>query len=89
MASPGPGPEQEVTLSLSDAAVRKALGQLPEEERQVVKLRYGINGDAPPRPLEQIGQALGRSPRDIREIERRALEHLAISRELEGLLEAA
>jgi DNA-directed RNA polymerase sigma subunit (sigma70/sigma32) len=55
----------------------------------VVKLRYGINGDRPPHALEQIGNRIGRSARDVREIERRALARLAENREIEALREAA
>jgi RNA polymerase primary sigma factor len=87
-ASDSPGPEEEVSVSLGEQALRRAIGELPEEEREVVKLRYGINGDNP-HPLERIGRRLGRSPRDVREIERRALSRLAENREIEALREAA
>jgi RNA polymerase primary sigma factor len=84
-----PSPEQEAIVTLGEQALRRAIRGLPEEERVVVKLRYGINGDLPPHPLERIGRKLGRSPRDVREIERRALARLAENRELEALREAA
>jgi RNA polymerase primary sigma factor len=84
-----PGPEQEAIVTLGEQALHRAIRGLPEEERVVVKLRYGINGDLPPHPLERIGRKLGRSPRDVREIERRALARLAENRELEALREAA
>jgi RNA polymerase primary sigma factor len=82
-------PEEEVTVALGEQALRRAIGELPEDERVVVKLRYGINGDRPPHALEQIGSRIGRSARDVREIERRALARLAENRELEALREAA
>jgi RNA polymerase primary sigma factor len=88
---PGDAPplEEEVRVSLGEQALRRAIGELPEEEREVVKLRYGINGDRPPHALEQIGNRIGRSARDVREIERRALARLAENREIEALREAA
>jgi RNA polymerase primary sigma factor len=82
------GPEEEVQLSLRDQAVREALRHLPDEEQQVIKLRFGINGDEPT-PLREAGKRLGLSPERVRRIEHRALERLAETREVEGLSEAA
>ena len=81
-------PEEEVAISLRDEAVRHALDRLPEREREVVKLRYGINGDDPT-PLREAGRRLGMSAEAVRKIERRALADLAASRELEALRPAA
>jgi RNA polymerase primary sigma factor len=81
-------PEEEVSLSLRQQTLRRALERLPDRERDVVKLRYGINGDDPT-PLRETGRRLGISPERVRQIESRALEHLARTRELEGLGEAA
>jgi RNA polymerase primary sigma factor len=82
------GPAEEVDISLRDDALRKALAQLPEPEREVVKLRYGINGDDPT-PLSETGRRLGLSQDAVRRLERRALSELAQSRELEALRPAA
>ena len=86
--SESPEPEEEVELSLRSQTVRRALEQLPERERDVVKLRYGINGNDPT-PLRETGRRLGISPERVRQIESRALEHLAMNREIESLHEAA
>jgi RNA polymerase primary sigma factor len=83
-----PEPEEEVDVSLREQALRRALERLPERERDVVKLRYGINGDQPT-PLRETGRRLGISPERVRQIESRALEHLAMNREIESLHEAA
>jgi RNA polymerase primary sigma factor len=88
LASDEQGPEEEVDISLRDDALRKALAQLPEPEREVVKLRYGINGDDPT-PLSETGRRLGISQDAVRRLERRALSELAQSRELEALRPAA
>src|SRR5215213_6268056 len=81
-------PEEEVEVSLREQTLRAAVEQLPERERQVVKLRYGINGDEPT-PLRETGRRLGLSPERVRQLESEALEHLAMKREVEGLREAA
>jgi RNA polymerase primary sigma factor len=84
----GPTPEEEVAVSLRERALRDALAELPEAERNVVRLRYGINGDEPT-PLRRTGQELGLSVAEVRRLETRALDRLARMREVEGLREAA
>src|SRR5438105_1885069 len=88
IASEDRGPEEEVEISLREDALRSALDRLPEPEREVVKLRYGINGDDPT-PLNETGRRLGLSQDAVRKLERRALAELAESRELEALRPAA
>lgn len=82
------GPEEEVEISLREEALRAAVDQLPPREREVVKLRYGIDGDKPT-PLRETGRLLGISSDAVRRLERRALAELAESRELEALRPAA
>jgi RNA polymerase primary sigma factor len=82
------GPVEEVEIGLREEAVRAALDRLPEQEREVIKLRYGINGDEPT-PLREAGRRLGLSPERVRRIEHKALERLAGTREVAGLAEAA
>ncbi len=88
MASDQPSPEEEVAVSLNEQTLRRAVAELPEREREVVKLRYGVNGDDPT-PLREAGRRLGLSPERVRQIEKEALEHLAMRREVEALREAA
>ena len=88
LPSEGAEPEEEVEMSLREQTLRQAVEQLPERERQVVKLRYGINGDEPT-PLRETGRRLGLSPERVRQLESEALEHLAMQREVEGLRDAA
>lgn len=83
-----PRPDEQVHISLREETLRRALEGLPERERQVVKLRYGINGDEPT-PLRETGRRVGLSPERVRQVEAEALEHLAVSREAEALREAA
>ena len=88
LPSDEPAPAEEVEVRLSRQTVRRAVDRLPERERDVVKLRYGIDGDDPA-PLRETGRRLGISPERVRQLETRALEHLAEARELEGLRGAA
>ena len=88
LASDERGPEEEVDIVLREDALRRALDQLPEREREVVKLRYGINGDDPT-PLVETGRRLGISQDTVRRLERKALAELAENRELEALRPAA
>ncbi|HJW66553.1 MAG TPA: sigma-70 family RNA polymerase sigma factor [Gaiellaceae bacterium] len=78
-------PEEEVTVSLEQDVLRRAVAQLPDREREVVKRRYGLNGDRDPASLEVIGRELGLTRERVRQIEARALEQLAVNREVEAL----
>jgi RNA polymerase primary sigma factor len=78
-------PEEELTVSLEEDVLRRAVAQLPEREREVVKRRYGLNGDRDPASLEAIGRELGMTRERVRQIEASALEQLAVNREIEAL----
>ena len=82
-------PEEELTVSLHEDVLRRAVSQLPEREREIVQLRYGLNGDTDPRSLEDIGRRLGLTRERVRQIEAQALERLAMQREIEALRDAA
>ncbi|MFL5910037.1 MAG: RNA polymerase sigma factor RpoD/SigA [Gaiellaceae bacterium] len=88
LPSDAPEPEEEVEVVLREAALHRALDQLPDRERQVLKYRFGMN-DVDPTPLRETGRLLGISPESVRQIEGRALKRLAATREIEGLREAA
>jgi RNA polymerase primary sigma factor len=81
-------PHEEVEIGLRDQTVRAALEQLPEQEREVIDLRFGLGG-AEPTPLREAGRQLGLSPERVRRIEHKALERLAEFREVAALSEVA
>jgi RNA polymerase primary sigma factor len=83
------GPEELVEVSLREDTVRQAVADLPEPERNVVKLRYGLNGHPSPKSVEEVVRQLGLTREDVRRIERTALTQLARMRELQGLEEPA
>jgi RNA polymerase primary sigma factor len=85
VAGEAPGPEEEVSVSLSMDTLRKAVAALPEREREVVKMRYGLNGDVEPASLEEIGRRMGLTRERVRQLENVALERLAVQREIEAL----
>jgi RNA polymerase primary sigma factor len=85
IAGDEPSPEETLHVSLEEETLRRALRQLPDRERDVLKLRYGLNGDSTPQSLEQIGRQLGLTRERVRQVEAQALERLAVNREIEAL----
>jgi RNA polymerase primary sigma factor len=80
---------ETVAVNLAADAVRRAVSALPEDERSVVKLRYGLNGDPDPKSIEEVVRQLD-MPRDrVKKVESRALERLSRMREIESLEDAA
>jgi RNA polymerase primary sigma factor len=78
-------PEELIAVSLEQDVLRRAVETLPDREQEVVKLRYGLNGDSNPQSLEEIGRRLGITRERVRQLESEALERLAVNRELEAL----
>lgn len=76
-------PSEEAAESLRRRAVRDALATLPDRERRLLELRFGLDGDVA--SLETIGKELGINRERVRQIEQRALAHLA--GELEGIVD--
>jgi RNA polymerase primary sigma factor len=88
LASERPEPAEEVAASDRDQRLSEVVEQLPEAERNVIRLRFGLSGDEP-RTLRQTGSELGFSAERARELEERALSRLAGKPELDGLRNAA
>ncbi len=70
-----PDPGEEAVDSVRRLEVRRALATLPEQERRVLELRFGIEGA--PQALETIGKELGVSREHVRQLEREGLELLS------------
>jgi len=83
-----PPVDQEVEVSLSEQLLRQTIEELPETERDGIRLRFGLTGEDP-QPLRETGRRLGLSAERVRQIESRALKRLAMRRELEALREVA
>jgi RNA polymerase primary sigma factor len=87
--SDSPGVEEEIVMGLGENTLRAAVDRLPDREKQVIKRRYGLDGDPDPVSLEQIGRELGITRERVRQIEQQALERLAGQREIAALSSAA
>ena len=81
-------PSEEVAISLTRERLHDAVAALPHDERDVIELRYGL-GDTEPLTLEQTRKRLRLRRGEVVELEERALERLAMERELQGLRDAA
>src|SRR5437763_12536042 len=80
-AAQGPSTEDEADATLRDDAVRRAVAKLPDRQRDVIALRFGLVGDGPT-SLEQIGKQLGLTRERVRQIEAEALRRLAQDEDL-------
>jgi RNA polymerase primary sigma factor len=81
-------PFEEASEHLQKEGVRKALGALPERERQVIELRYGLTG-MEPMTLEEVGNTFGVTRERIRQIENNTLKKLQHLPEAQMLREAS
>jgi len=77
-----PLPEESVEVSLRSQALAVALQALPDRERMVLVLRYGLV-DEEPKTLEEIGKRLGLTRERVRQIELESLRRLAGLREMQ------
>jgi RNA polymerase primary sigma factor len=83
-----PSVDEEVHGQLSSETLLDAIARLPEQERDVIEMRFGA-GDQEPQTLSQAGRKLGVSTERARQIEERALRRLSQRPELIALREAA
>jgi RNA polymerase primary sigma factor len=88
LPSDRPGPHEEVAEADRDQRVNALVAHLPEGERDVIRLRFGLSGEEP-LTLRQTGIELGITPERARQLEERGLNRLAGSGELAALRNAA
>ena len=77
-------PFDSASLQLRRSDIENALSSLPERERRVIELRFGLDG-APPCTLEEVGKAFGVTRERIRQIENNTLKRLESLPEAQGL----
>jgi len=70
-----PAPAQAAYHQILRERIRSVLETLPPREAQVIRLRYGIDGN-PPLTLEEIAGKFGLTRERIRQIENKALRRL-------------
>src|SRR5262252_6569369 len=77
-------PFDTASLSLRREDIELALASLPERERKVIELRFGLSGEQPC-TLEEVGRAFGVTRERIRQIENNTLKKLESLPEAQGL----
>jgi len=81
-------PFDEALLNLRSEGVRRVLDSLPDREREVLVLRYGLSG-MNPLTLEECGEAFGVTRERVRQIETSTLRKIKSLPEAQGLREAS
>lgn len=79
-----PSVELELVRSSLERRIRLMLDELDPKERNVLRMRFGFDGEEP-MTLQEIGDRLGVTRERIRQIESRAKDRLRQSREVQGL----
>jgi RNA polymerase primary sigma factor len=77
-------PFDTASVSLRREDIQRALDSLPDRERKVIELRFGLTG-AQPCTLEEVGRAFGVTRERIRQIENNTLKRLETLPEAQGL----
>ena len=77
-------PDEAASLTLRRSDIQNALNALPERERQVIELRFGLTGGQPC-TLEEVGKAFGVTRERIRQIENNTLKKLESLPEAQAL----
>jgi RNA polymerase primary sigma factor len=80
-------PYETAVESLQREDVKRTLDSLPAREREVLELRYGLNGHDP-LTLEEVGEAMGVTRERIRQIENTTLKKLQVLPEAQRLRQA-
>ncbi len=81
-------PFEMASENLRRENVRKALDALPQREREVIEMRYGLKGHQA-RTLEEVGRAFGVTRERIRQIENNTLKKLELLPEAQRLRDAS
>ena len=77
-------PFDTASLQLRRGDIERALRSLPERERKVIELRFGLRGEQPC-TLEEVGRAFGVTRERIRQIENNTLKKLGTLPEAQPL----
>jgi len=83
-----PSPFEIAAESLRREKIRRVLESLPEREREVIEMRYGIVGGRS-RTLEEVGRAFNITRERVRQIESRTLKKLQTLPDAQQLREAS
>jgi RNA polymerase primary sigma factor len=81
-------PFEIASENLRKENVRRALAALPQREREVIEMRFGLTGGRP-RTLEEVGRAFNVTRERIRQIENHTLKKLESLPEAQRLRDAS
>ncbi len=79
-----PEVEGEMIRSSFEEQIQKIVSELDEKEQEVIRMRFGLDGEEP-QTLQEIGERLGLSRERIRQIESKAKEKLRRNQRAQGL----
>lgn len=77
-------PDEVVMEEALKASVNKILDTLPERERTIIELRFGLNNKKP-MSLKEVGELYNLTKERIRQIEKKVLGQLAEDKEVQDL----
>lgn len=79
LVDPDPDPSQRAADALLRHHLRSLIGLLPQRERRILALRYGLS-DQVPRTLEEVARRMDLSRERVRQLEHEGLEKLRAAR---------
>lgn len=80
----GDSPEEVLEKESLYECLRKSLDELDQREKQVIKLRFGLDGESP-KKQQEIGDILNTTRQNVRKIEEKALKKLRYTAIIENL----
>ena len=83
-----PLPDEEAEITMRKETLGKILGTLSSRERQVLELRYGLDGQHP-RTLDEVGRTFNVTRERIRQIENQSLKKLRALADTNSLKDVA
>jgi RNA polymerase primary sigma factor len=82
-----PAPDEAIQAVLQNESLRRVVASLPTRQRQIIELRFGLDGREP-RTLEEVGRTFNVTRERIRQIEQQSLKDLRALARAELLGEA-
>ncbi len=79
-----PAPDEAAQVALQSEALHGVLATLPSRQREIIELRYGLDGK-PPRTLDEVGRTFNVTRERIRQIEQQTLKTLRARAKIELL----
>ena len=77
-------PDEAAQVALQSEALHGVLATLPSRQREIIELRYGLDGK-PPRTLDEVGRTFNVTRERIRQIEQQTLKTLRARAKIELL----